>query len=208
MTTFLNSLPFNWFDVALLFVLVGGILRGRKRGMSEELLPVIQWLIIVFAGALLYEPLGTLMVDLTPFSRLFCYVISYMIVATATKVGFVVIQHLLKGKLIGSDVFGKGEYYLGMVAGMIRFACVAMAVLAILNARLYTREEIVLDRRRQIETYDNEFFPKLYTLQDQVFVKSASGPLIHEHLSDLLIKPTPPEERRVRRAGEWSPTNP
>ena len=29
MTTFLNSLPFNWFDVALVGVLIAGILRGR-----------------------------------------------------------------------------------------------------------------------------------------------------------------------------------
>jgi uncharacterized membrane protein required for colicin V production len=204
----LNNLPFNWFDVVAVAVLIAGFFRGRKRGMSEELLPMIQWLIIIFGGAALYEPLGGLLADMLPVSRLFCYVTAYILIAVLTKACFALIKHLLKGKLIGSDVFGKTEYYLGMMAGMIRFACGLLAVLAVLNARLYTKQEIIADRRYQIQQFDNEFFPKLYTLQEQVFEASALGPRIREAFEPLLIKPTPPENRSVRRPGEWSPTNP
>jgi len=38
------------------------------------------------------------------------------------------------GQIIGSDVFGNAEYYLGMCAGAVRYACVTLVVLAFLNA--------------------------------------------------------------------------
>ena len=43
----LDKLPFNWFDFVLVVVLVVGVFRGRKHGMSEELLPLLKWLAIL-----------------------------------------------------------------------------------------------------------------------------------------------------------------
>src|SRR2546422_4577368 len=42
----------NWFDLFVLVMLVVGIFVGRKRGMSLELLSVLQWLMIVFVAAI------------------------------------------------------------------------------------------------------------------------------------------------------------
>jgi hypothetical protein len=39
-----TAFAFNWFDVALVLVLAFGFWRGRKRGMTKELLPTLQWL--------------------------------------------------------------------------------------------------------------------------------------------------------------------
>ena len=46
------DLSFNWFDLCVLAMLIVGIVIGRKRGMSLELLSVLQWLVIVFVGAM------------------------------------------------------------------------------------------------------------------------------------------------------------
>ena len=38
-TPWWQHFAFNWFDVALVLVLAFGFWRGRKRGMTKELLP-------------------------------------------------------------------------------------------------------------------------------------------------------------------------
>src|SRR5881394_2125757 len=48
----------SWVDCAVLILLVVGLWRGRKRGMSEELLDIVKWAIIVVAAGILYEPGG------------------------------------------------------------------------------------------------------------------------------------------------------
>lgn len=198
----LKNLPFNWFDIVVVVVLVAGILRGRKNGMSEELMPLLQWLLIIFGASQLYEPLGNWVSSMTLFSRLTCYVTCYIAVGVVIKLVFTGFKYLLHGKLIGSDIFGKGEYYLGMLAGMVRFGCALIAVLAVLNAKLFTQDEIKRDIEFQKDVYGSEFFPKLYNVQQQVFEKSLIGPLIKNNLRVLLITPTPSENKQIQRK-EW-----
>ena len=54
----LNSLPFNWFDLVVLLVLIAGLHYGRKRGMSEELLPLLKWICLVIGCSYIYRPVG------------------------------------------------------------------------------------------------------------------------------------------------------
>ena len=132
-----DKIPINWFDLALVVVLLLGIWRGRKHGMSEETLPLAKWLIIFFGAALAYEPVGQFLMSTTPFGLLFCYIVGYLMAMLAVFVLFSLFKRALGGKLLGSDVFGRAEYYLGMGAGMGRFASGLMGALALLNARLY-----------------------------------------------------------------------
>jgi adenylate cyclase len=46
----LDALPINGFDLVLVVVLVLGVYRGRKLGMSNELLPLLMWLAILLLG--------------------------------------------------------------------------------------------------------------------------------------------------------------
>jgi hypothetical protein len=108
---------------------------------------------------------------------------------------------------VGSDVFGSGEYYLGMVAGVVRYICILIFALAFLNARLYTQTEIASDLAFQNDVYGSNFFPKLYTVQDDVFKKSLIGPQIQKELGFLLIKGTPPEQKELKRKKETDPLN-
>src|ERR1035438_6850503 len=61
-----NGLPFNWFDMAVLVVLGFGLFRGRRNGMSKELLPLLQWLVMVTVCGLGYAMLAGMLAGLVP----------------------------------------------------------------------------------------------------------------------------------------------
>lgn len=198
------KLPFNWFDLVLLAVLVGGVLRGRKRGMSEELLPLLMWLTLLFSCAFLYELVSKLFG--TQFSTLTNELLAYIAVWILGLSVFAVVRRIFGGKLLGSDIFGKSEYYLGMGAGFVRYFCALLMFLALLNARLFTPAEVASEEKYQNEVYGSTYFPGLHTLQSGVFEQSLTGPLLKTNLSFLLIKPTP-QEVKVFKQREFQMPN-
>src|SRR5690606_38857631 len=107
---------------------------GRKRGMSEELLDVFQWLTIIVLGAMLYEPLGNLISRGGSMGLFYAYLISYILTALVIKLVFSTVKRAVGEKLVHSDAFGSFEYYLGMGAGMLRCFCVLLFCLSLLHA--------------------------------------------------------------------------
>src|SRR6266478_565028 len=131
----LDKLPVNMFDFVLVAVLVLGVLQGRKHGMSEELLPVLKWFALLCACAVAYEPLGRLFAQSSHvLSMLTCYLMAYIAIALVVLTIFAAVKRGMGGKLIGSDIFGKAEYPLGMASGLIRAACMLLMAMALLNA--------------------------------------------------------------------------
>ena len=53
-----NGMPFNWFDMLVVVVLGFGLFRGRRNGMSKELLPLLEWLVMVPVCGLGYPMLA------------------------------------------------------------------------------------------------------------------------------------------------------
>ena len=196
----LDQLPFNGFDLAVVAMLIAGLARGRKHGMSEELMSLLSWLAILFGCAAVYEPGGELLEQFTSlFDRLSCYLLAYILGAVLVLLLFAGIKRGLGGKLLGSDIFGRSEYYLGMGAGLVRFSCVLLAALALLNARYFNPIEVRAMERFQDDVYGSNFFPTLHSLQATVFDKSLTGPWIKENLGFLLIKPTEPDKKELHQ---------
>lgn len=193
------NLPFNWFDVALPIVLIFGIQRGRKHGMSEELLLVLKWLTIIIVCGITYQPIGDAIEENSAFSHLASYRMAYFSMALIIASVFMVITKVSHGKLVGSDIFGSGEYYLGMFAGLVRYCCIIIFLLSFLNARLYTDAEIKENLAYQNEWFGSDFFPTPQNLQAQVFEKSFTGPYLKKGLEVLLIKSTPYEVKGLKR---------
>lgn len=193
------KLPFNMFDFVLLAVLTAGLLRGRKHGMSEELMLLLKWLLIVLVCAFTYEPIGSWLAGSSPISTLSCYLIAYITMALIIIGIFALIKHSVGGKLIGSDIFGRAEYYLGMGSGLVRFSCILLAALALLNARYFSPTEVRARADFQNDVYGSTYFPGLDTAQITVFQTSLTGPWIKDNLSFLLIKPTKPENKDLRQ---------
>ena len=196
----LDQLPINLFDIVVIVVLLAGISRGRKHGMSEELLSLLEWLAILFGCAFIYEPGGLMMAQFTSmFGRLSCYLLAYVGGALLVLLLFAGIKRGMGGKLVGSDIFGRSEYYLGMASGLVRFCCMLLAALALLNARYFSPTEVRAMEKFQDDVYGSNFFPTLHSLQATVFDKSLTGSWVKENLGFLLIKPTEPEQKELHQ---------
>lgn len=193
----MRGLPINWFDLIAVFALMVGAVVGRRKGLSEELLPVVQWLGMVVISGLFYEPLGRFLSLSTQLRLLPSNIIAYLSLMVLIGLVFQWIKTLVGDKLVESDVFGKLEYYLGSVAGVIRFACILIAVMAILHARYFSPQELAAQAKMQRENFGSISFPTLGSLQKDVFVRSTTGRLAERYLTQQLISPTPPAARAV-----------
>jgi Uncharacterized membrane protein, required for colicin V production len=138
----MSSLPVNAFDVAVIGIITLGLFRGRKHGMSEELFGLIKWLAVAIGCAMLYKPAGEWLAASSPFSLLSSFIFVYVSAALVILSIFAFLKNRLGGKLVGSDIFGRAEYYLGMGSGVIRFGCILLAFMAILNARYFSPKEV------------------------------------------------------------------
>lgn len=197
----LQDLPINLFDVAFVIMLVLGVMQGRRHGMSAELIDLIKWMVMLATCASLYELVSEKVTGLNLFGRLGCHVVAYLTVGTVVYLVFTFVKNRWGGKLVGSDMFGKAEYYLGMGSGLLRTICVILVGLALLNARYYSEKEVRANEAYQLDMYGSDFFPGLYSVQNAVFQKSLIGPVIHQTFSPLFIQPTPyvaPEQFKQR----------
>ncbi len=183
-------IPINAFDVLLVIVLVGGLVRGRRHGLSQEFLSLLKWLTLLFACAELYEPVGQIVAASGIFDLLSAYIIAYLGVALLIFLMFSVIERRLTPKIAGTDAFGRGEYVLGMGSGMVRFACILLMGLSLLNAKAYSPAELQRIERYQLDNYGSTLFPTLHSCQVAVFERSLTGSWIRQDLSFLLISPT------------------
>jgi uncharacterized membrane protein required for colicin V production len=199
-----GKMLFNWFDVALVLVVVFGFWRGRRNGMTKEIVPVTQWLAMVIAGAAGYKALGRLLIDQGCIKAVFGksvteetagFVASYLIITAVVFTVFSLVKHRLKHRLEGSSFFGSSEYYFGMVSGVLRYLCMVIFALALLNAPYYSQAEITQQKYLAnknfgggLAGYSGDFFPTLSEVQTSVFKDSLAGPFIKDSLSVLLIK--------------------
>jgi len=193
------ALGVNWFDLVALVMVGVGVFVGRKRGMSLELLDLVQWLLIVFASAMASDPFGRALRDITGFSPLSTFVMAYLLTAILIKVLFVIIKRMAGEKLVGSDVFGTFEYYLGMMAGGIRFACITIFALALLNAKPVTDAELAAQVKYQNDNLGSVYFPPFGSIQRSVFRESFTGKLVKDYLSAQLINVDPAAGSGVSR---------
>ena len=202
-----QNFSLNWFDVALVLILAFGFWRGRKRGMSREFLPVSFWLTLVLAGAFGYQWIGDQLIHQGVIKSVFgknftertaAYVTSYLLIALVALIIFSILSRASKAKLEGSNAFGGSEYYFGMIAGVIRYASMLIAALALLNAPFYSAAEIAATKAYKMKTFGGqgvkglendtgEYIPDVQSVQESVFKKSLLGPFIHDKLSLLLI---------------------
>ena len=195
----LDKLPVNAFDCVVIVVIGFGLWRGRKHGMSEELFGLLKWLAIAIGCAMLYRPAGQWLASSSPFSLLASFLFVYTGAALLILSIFAFFKHRIGGKLVGSDIFGRAEYYLGMGSGVVRLSCMLVVALALLNARYFNPTEVRAMEAFQNDVYGSNFFPTLHSAQEVVFEKSVSGSWIKQNLSFLLITPTQPEKKEFHQ---------
>ena len=210
-----QNLSFNWFDVAILLVLVFGFWRGRKRGMSREALPTAFWIVAVTAAGFGYQPLGDLVQSTGYIKKIFgndvnertmAYVICYLFIFMVAFTIYSMLAKVFREKVSGSNAFGSGEYYLGIISGMIRYACITIFFLALLNAPYYSLADIMAKKAYNnrwygggLKDYSGDYFPSVSEIQQSVFKTSMSGPAIQSNLGALLIQSGAPGKKTASK---------
>lgn len=193
------ALP-HWFDLLTIAVLVFGIWSGRKRGMSEELLPVIKWITIVFVCAAFYRELGTKFSNWTKTQPNTGFVLAYIGIGVGIHFAFGYVRRAIGEKMVGSDFFGRWEYYFGMMAGSIRCGCILLCSMALLNAAYVTDKELAERAKFQRDNFGSISFPTPGQMQRQVFYQSKTGTTIKVKLSNVLIVSAPPVAHKQEKS--------
>jgi len=191
------------FDVIAIALLMIGFWRGRRNGMTKEFLPLMQWLVLVAACTFGYALLGQILVQYGVIRSVFgtqfkestaAFVSGYLIIAFIVFLVFAQLKSKFREKVEGNNTFGNSEYYLGMLSGTIRYACMIIFFLALLNAPVYSLADV---HNRQefnnrwfgggLQGYSGDFIPSIDEIQSGVFKDSLLGPVIKNNLSMLLI---------------------
>jgi hypothetical protein len=160
--------------------------------MSQELLPTLQWIGIVVIAGIFYRSLSPLVRQYAGFGLLWANIFAYLLIALGVHLIYLCARHLFNEKLVGTDLFGRGEYYLGMISGMVRCACMLLAALALMHARIITKAERAQTEKMQSENFSDIRFPTYGSVQQAVLFDSLSGSLVETNLSIVLIYPAPP----------------
>jgi uncharacterized membrane protein required for colicin V production len=189
-----NNMSVGWFDAVFLVVLGFGVFRGRRNGLSRELLPMLQWILLTITCGLGYPTVAQWCITYLKWSRTISDVAGYVALALVILLFFAFLKERFTERMVKHDTFKGGEYYLGMPAGMIRFAFILLAPLALLNAPVYTAQEITAQEAYDQQTFgggekgfSGSFFPSVHDIQDSVFVQSFTGRFIKKNLGMLLI---------------------
>lgn len=195
----LHSIPGNWFDLLVAGLLLFGMVRGAIRGMSEELLALFHWLTVVVVCGLYYRDLGQWFAEYAGVTLVYGYMFVYIALLILISLAFMGLKKLVGEKLVSSDLFGKWERILGVFSGAVRYACVVLVFLAVINAPVYPWEEIESDIVAHKFT--------LGTIHFQITKQAYVSRLVQDNLSTVLVdnapSDPPPAPRRIRR---WLPT--
>ena len=182
-----QSISVNWFDGVVAVWLILGFYRGRKNGMSEELLLVFQWLAILWGCSQLYYPIGALIANNTPVPQYWGYVIGYVTVAILISAVVGRMKSIMGEKLVGSDLFGNYEYYLGMLAGIFRFFCMIVCLLAVLNFKVASQKDIEEAAKAQKQALEDIHLPTPSEIQRGMLFGSMTGRFVTHRFPELLI---------------------
>ena len=200
----LSHLDANYFDVAVGVALLLGLLRGRKNGMSQELLPMLRWLALVGLAGYFHPQVSQFLRDNVSNSigALWGNRIGYFSIALAVLLVFAAFDKMFGEKLSGSDAFGKGEFYWGMFAGVVRMACIVVALLALMNSHVVNQAELNAAEAERKKNPDDVHFPSYGMIQHAIFFHSLTGRNVRVYLSPILIASVAIEPKKPSLANQ------
>ncbi|HEY1663772.1 MAG TPA: CvpA family protein [Verrucomicrobiae bacterium] len=196
-----GGMLFDWFDLVFLALVIFALYRGRHNGMTKELIPSLQWVSLMLICGLVDPILGPIFVTQLKLSKMLGFLLAYIALFLVVTIPFSIIKHKYSKDLATSDYFKGNEYYLGMVAGVVKWLCMIMVFLAVLNAPTYTAEQIKAHQQYAQQVYgggesgySGDYFPTLQQIQAIVLQNSATGSFVlnQPYLKKLLINAQPP----------------
>lgn len=176
-TPLLAALRLNMFDALVLGALGWGVYQGKQQGAASTHVSVVQWMLIGFGGGAMGNLFGSFLSSILG-SPYWSQLIGYFVWIFIIMIVFAFLNSKGMGEWKNSDWFGRLEYPLGILGGLIKYFCIILTVMSILNAKHYTPAMIKADRDWQIEEFGSTLFPSLTMLNNMIFNTSFSGPNI------------------------------
>lgn len=192
----LSVITLSWFDLVSVALIVVGIFHGRKTGMSQELFNTMKWLAMLTISALVYLPIGKLILRFVPIAPIYGYVSAYILANILLNILFITMRKKIKDKMSGSDVFGRAEFPLGMVAGAFQYACMLVMFMAVLNAKYVDEEALQRQAAQQKKSLGENFFPSPGNIHKDVLYGSIAGQTVRDFLSGQLMRQVDPPKKK------------
>lgn len=184
------GIGFIWFDFLLVLTVFAGCLVGKKRGMSNELVDMLQWVGIVVGSGLGYVFVRDLLLNYSDFGHLTCSILGYLVCALCVKFIFSGVRKAVDHKLVEGDFFGRAEFIFGFLAGGVHFFCILFFLVSLLQAKMITEEERQAVEQSQQDSFESIRFPTLSQMQYDIRKHSFFGrKYFYVHLEPLLIEP-------------------
>jgi hypothetical protein len=157
-----------------------------------------------------YASLSPVVHQYTQFGALWSNVTAYLLIALGIHLIYLWFKQMLAEKLVQTDPFGRGEFYLGMMAGIARFGCMLVVGMSLMNSRVGTAAELAQMEKFQAAWFSDIRFPTYGEFQQDVLVKSFSGSWVESHLKPVLIasvtsagaQPTRPSETIAQKSNK------
>lgn len=194
----MDMIQASWVDLVILGLLGFGMVRGRTRGMSQEVLDLLKWLFAVLLSIYLYKPIGGLLAEHTPLTFLHGYLITYTLIILTVYLIFSKLKTAYSERIVEKDAFGDGEYYLGIFSGLLRYCCVILILMNFLHARHYFPYEANARVESQMKDFGMVFFT-VPGLQKEVFQQSVFGRFTSNTLIPFMVEPTPAQDKDIDR---------
>jgi hypothetical protein len=122
------------------------------------------------------------------FSTLWSNITAYILIALGVRLIYMWFKQMLAAKLVEKDPFGRAEFYLGMMAGVVRFRLHAPGrLLALMNSHVITAAELAQTKKFQKSWFSDIRFPTYGEFQQDVLFKSFTGNLVEANLKPHLI---------------------
>lgn len=188
---------FDYFDIVALDWLILGLFQGRRRGMSRELLPLLQWIAIVIAAGALYSDLSPLIHQNTYLSVLWSNISAYLLIAACVHLVYLWFSRMFTAKLAEMNLFGRREYYLGMIAGTARFTCILLFGLALMNSCFAPVAVPAGKLAKPKKSNAGLHFPTYAELEQDVLSNSFSGNWVQSNLKPVLIASVKPPQPKI-----------
>ncbi len=185
----------TWIDICVSIVLLIGFWRGLRRGISVELIGVLQWLATAVLSALFYKPLAIWMGPTLTLSVGYAQVAAYLSIACVIHFVFGRVKGKVGERLESGDPFGAWEYRLGFLAGGVRHASILLVFMAVLHARFVNPEERAAFAKMQADNFGSISFPTLGSAHQSIFEESFTGRWVQKNMHEQLIQPVKPGER-------------
>ncbi|MDB6026808.1 MAG: Colicin production protein [Verrucomicrobiales bacterium] len=183
---------FHWFD--LVVVLVGGVgaYLGRHGPAAKYIIGFVRWLFVLLICSVLYSLPTVWIAPVFGMRPDILALIIYPLTVPAVYLALGFAWRASYGRTLKMECFGNKEHYVSMFAGMLRSLVILFVVMAWINGRYVTEDDLQKYEVFSQENFGSLRWPVLSTVQRDVFVDAYTGKLARRYVSALLVTPFPP----------------